>query len=157
MLTLPPAKYVIPNLVTLSASLCGFVSLWMASQATSAAEFYTAASLIAFAVFLDGFDGRVARMLNAQTKMGGQLDSFSDFLTFGVSPAVLIYAWGLRPLGFAGLLIAFLFAASVMVRLARFNVEAETKGGASRFFTGLPSPMGGLAVAALVEIGRAHV
>ena len=114
MLTLPPAKYVIPNLVTLSASLCGFVSLWMASQATSAAEFYTAASLIAFAVFLDGFDGRVARMLNAQTKMGGQLDSFSDFLTFGVSPAVLIYAWGLRPLGFAGLLIAFLFAASVM-------------------------------------------
>ncbi|MCB9533102.1 MAG: CDP-diacylglycerol--serine O-phosphatidyltransferase [Myxococcales bacterium] len=146
------AKYLVPNAFTLGAALCGFVSVSISTQATTTDEFYRAAALIALAVFLDGFDGRVARMLNAQSKLGAQLDSLSDFLTFGVAPGLLIYSWGLRPLGAIGLFVAFVFAASAMIRLARFNVEAETHGGASRYFTGLPSPMGGLALALIVGV-----
>lgn len=156
MLTIPPKRYILPNLFTVSSTFCGFASIWLATQAQWAEEpgpqFYAAASLICLAVFLDGFDGRIARWLDGQSKFGGQLDSLSDFLTFGVAPAMLVYAWGLRPMGVVGLLVAFLLAAGAMIRLARFNVEAETHGGSSRYFTGLPAPMGGMGVALLVGI-----
>jgi CDP-diacylglycerol--serine O-phosphatidyltransferase len=154
MFTIPPARYILPNLFTLSATFCGFAAIWLGSQAESGAQFYAAASLIAFAVFLDGFDGRVARMVNAETKMGVQLDSLSDFLTFGVAPATLAYAWGLKPFGVVGLLVAFVFAAGAMLRLARFNVEAEEVGGTgpSRYFRGLPAPMAGMTVSLLIGI-----
>lgn len=162
MLTLPPKRYLLPNLFTLSAAFCGFAAIWMSSQADSGADFYAACSLICLAVFLDGFDGRIARWADAQSKFGGQLDSFSDFLTFGVAPAMVAHAWGLSDLGLVGLLAAFAFAASSMLRLARFNVEAEETGGSSRYFTGLPAPMGGLGIALLIGInselvGRASI
>jgi CDP-diacylglycerol--serine O-phosphatidyltransferase len=157
MLTLPPKRFLLPNLFTLSATLCGFSAIWLSTQAESGSEFYAAASLICLAVFLDGFDGRIARWVDAQSKFGGQLDSFSDFLTFGVAPAILVHAWGLSQLGLAGLLVAFAFAACAMLRLARFNVNAEVHGGASRYFTGLPAPMAGLAIALLVGINAGIV
>ena len=148
MITIPSPRYILPNLFTLSATFCGFAAIWLGAEAESGEQFYAAAALIAFAVFLDGFDGRVARMVNAETKIGVQLDSLSDFLTFGVAPAVLAYAWGLEAFGVGGLLIAFLFAAGAMLRLARFNVEAEEVSGPgpSRYFRGLPAPMAGMTV-----------
>lgn len=152
MITLPKARYILPNLFTVSASFCGFACIWLASQAETSEHFYAAASLICLAVFLDGFDGRIARWVHGQSKFGVQLDSLSDFVTFGVAPGVLVYAWGLRPLGTTGLVIAFSLAAAAMIRLARFNVEAETTGGSSRYFTGLPAPMGGLGVALVVGV-----
>jgi CDP-diacylglycerol--serine O-phosphatidyltransferase len=157
MLTLPPKRYLLPNLFTLSATFCGFAAIWLSTQAESGTEFYAAASLICLAVFLDGFDGRIARWVDAESKFGGQLDSFSDFLTFGVAPAILVYAWGLSQLGLGGLLAAFAFSAAAMLRLARFNVEAEEHGSASRYFTGLPAPMGGLGIALLVGINAGIV
>lgn len=154
MITVPPLRYILPNLFTLSATFCGFAAIWLGAQATSGEGFYRAACLIAFAVFLDGFDGRVARMVKGETKMGVQLDSLSDFLTFGVAPAVLAYAWGLKTWGVLGLLVVFAFAAAAMLRLARFNVEAESHGdeGPSRYFTGLPAPMAGMSVALMIGI-----
>ena len=154
MFTLPKARYWLPNLFTLSSAFCGFAAIWLASQASSSASFHASASLIALAVFLDGFDGRVARWVKGESEMGVQLDSLSDFLTFGVAPAVLAYAWGLHTLGVAGLLIAFLFAAAAMLRLARFNVHAETEvaTGPPRFFQGLPAPMAGMSVALLIGV-----
>ena len=152
MIHVPPARYILPNLFTLSASFCGFAAIWMSSQATSGEHFYAAASLICLAVFLDGFDGRIARWVDGQSKFGVQLDSLSDFLTFGVAPGIMVYAWGLHTLGVVGLLAAFTLAAAAAIRLARFNVEAETTGGSSRYFTGLPAPMGGLGVALLVGV-----
>lgn len=162
MFTFPKPRYWLPNLFTLSSTFCGFAAIWLGSQAESAAQFHAAASLIALAVFLDGFDGRVARWVKGESEMGVQLDSLSDFLTFGVAPAVLAYAWGLHSLGVGGLLLAFLFAAAAMLRLARFNVAAEdeaTQEGPSRYFTGLPAPMAGMSVALLIgvnagELGR---
>lgn len=152
MLTLPPKRYLLPNLFTLSASFCGFAAIWLATQAQSGTEFYAAASLICLGVFLDGFDGRIARWADAQSRFGGQLDSFSDFLTFGVAPAILAHAWGLGEVGLVGLFVAFTFAACAMLRLARFNIAAEEHGGAARYFTGLPAPMAGLGIALLVGI-----
>ena len=152
MLQLPPSRYILPNLFTLSSAFCGFAAIWLATQAQTGEQFYAAASLICLGVFLDGFDGRVARWVDGQSKFGGQLDSFSDFLTFGVAPAILAYAWAMRPMGVVGLLAVFVLAAAAMLRLARFNIEAEEHGGVSRYFTGLPAPMGGLGVAVLVGI-----
>ena len=154
MITIPSPRYILPNLFTLSATFCGFAAIWLGAEAESGEQFYAAAALIAFAVFLDGFDGRVARMVNAETKIGVQLDSLSDFLTFGVAPAVLAYAWGLEAFGVGGLLIAFLFAAGAMLRLARFNVEEEEVSGPepSRYFRGLPAPMAGMTVSLLIGI-----
>jgi CDP-diacylglycerol--serine O-phosphatidyltransferase len=157
LIQIPPARYILPNLFTLSATFCGFAAIWLSAQAETGAQFYTAASLIALAVFLDGFDGRVARMVHGETKMGVQLDSMSDFLTFGVAPAFLVYHWGLSQLGALGLVLCFAFLACAMLRLARFNVEAEEysaddSDGPSRFFTGLPAPMAGMGLALLVGV-----
>jgi CDP-diacylglycerol--serine O-phosphatidyltransferase len=152
MLSIPPVRYILPNLFTLAATFCGFAVLVVAHQATVAQDFYLATCFIPLACFLDGFDGRIARLVGGESRFGVQLDSLSDFATFGVAPAFLVYTWALEPLGAVGLLAAFSFTAAAMVRLARFNVAAEDDGGKARFFTGLPSPMGGGAIAALISL-----
>ena len=105
-----------------------------------------AAPLVALAVRRATSGGRIP--------LGAQLDSLSDFATFGVAPAFLIYVWALQPLGLAGLLVAFAFAAASMTRLARFNVTSEDANdkGCSRYFQGLPAPMGGIALASIVAV-----
>lgn len=149
---IPERRYILPNLFTLGATFCGVSVIWMGHHATSPREFYLAATLLPLAALLDGFDGRVARMLGAESRFGVQMDSLSDFLTFGVAPAMLVYFWALHHLGFGGLIVSFVFAAAAMIRLARFNVQAEEDGGASAYFTGLPAPMAGMAMGALVAL-----
>jgi CDP-diacylglycerol--serine O-phosphatidyltransferase len=152
MISIPPVRYILPNLFTLGSAFCGFALIWLAFSATEAADFYRAAALIPLACFLDGFDGRVARMVKGESRFGAQLDSLSDFATFGVAPAFLVYVWALQPLGTAGLIVAFIFASASMIRLARFNVAAEedVHGPPARYFQGLPAPMGGNAIASIV-------
>ncbi len=152
MLSIPPVRYLLPNLFTLAATLCGFGVLVVATSNPSANELYWACLLLPLACLLDGFDGRVARWVHGESEFGVQFDSLSDFSTFGIAPAALIYTWALRPLGPLGLLIAFLFAAAAMTRLARFNVASAEEGTSGRFFTGLPAPMGGMSIAALVSL-----
>lgn len=154
MLTIPPVRYILPNLFTLASAFTGFALIWCAFDAETASDFYRAAALVPLACFLDGFDGRVARLVHGESRFGAQLDSLSDFATFGVAPAFLIYVWALQPLGLAGLLVAFAFAAASMTRLARFNVTSEDANdkGCSRYFQGLPAPMGGIALASIVAV-----
>lgn len=149
---IPSTRVVVPNLFTLGATFCGISALWLAFEAKGADDFYLATTLIPLACFLDGLDGRVARMLNGETKFGMELDSLSDAITFGVAPGFLLYAWALKPYELGGLFVAFLFAAAAMVRLARFNVQTSDPARGNRYFTGLPAPMGGMGLASIIAL-----
>lgn len=132
--------YVLPSLFTVSSIFCGFLAMVLAVHAHGAEEIHRSALLIALAMVLDGFDGRVARMTNTQSDFGVQLDSLADVISFGVAPAVIVYQFALKGLGFFGVFAAFAFIACGAIRLARFNVQAAETGGSSRYFTGLPIP-----------------
>jgi CDP-diacylglycerol--serine O-phosphatidyltransferase len=135
--------FVLPNAFTVSSIFCGFYAIVLcASSNPTAGQLYSAALAIFFAIFFDGFDGRVARLTRTQSDFGVELDSLADVISFGVAPALLVYKWALTPLGFAGTFVAFAFATCGALRLARFNVMAQRKvPGSSRFFTGLPIPL----------------
>jgi CDP-diacylglycerol--serine O-phosphatidyltransferase len=132
---------VLPSLFTVSSIFCGVYSIMLSSGETTGDNFYRAAVAIFFGNFFDAFDGRVARMTKTQSEFGVELDSLADVITFGVAPAILVYKWALYGLGFAGILIAAVYAACGAIRLARFNVLAHAEGGVQRFFVGLPIPL----------------
>jgi CDP-diacylglycerol---serine O-phosphatidyltransferase len=135
----------IPNLMTLGAIAAGMTAIRFAE----ADRFQWAIALILIAAALDGIDGRIARLLKSESAIGAELDSLADFLNFGVAPAIILYNWGLE--GTAGRadgwIAALIYANCCVLRLARFNVG--TKGDDKpdpRFFTGIPSPAGGILV-----------
>lgn len=144
--------FVLPNLFTITSIFCGFYALTLTAGEASPAHLYQAAIAVFFAMFFDGFDGRVARLTRTQSDFGVELDSLADVISFGVVPAMIIYKWALAPLGMLGTFIAFSFAACGALRLARFNVIAHRSphGGASRFFVGLPIPLAGAALMSLI-------
>lgn len=148
------SKYIWPNLLTLSSVFCGISSIYLSSTSESASQLQIASWLIVAAMLCDLFDGRVARMTNAQSAFGVQLDSLADSLSFGAAPALLLFNWGMRPLGMTGVFIGFIFAAGALMRLARFNVKAAEDGGKSKYFEGLPTP---LAAGAVVSMVLAHL
>ncbi len=135
--------FVLPNAFTVSSIFCGFYAIVLCANTTpTPQQLYWAALSIFFAIFFDGFDGRVARLTKTQSDFGVELDSLADVISFGVAPALLVYKWALSPLGFVGLFIAFSFATCGALRLARFNVLAQRKvPGSSKFFVGLPIPL----------------
>lgn len=134
--------FVLPNAFTVSSIFCGFYAITLCSGSPTPAQLYGAALAIFFAIFFDGFDGRVARLTKTQSDFGVELDSLADVISFGVAPALLVYKWALAALGFAGMIVAFAFATCGALRLARFNVMAQRKvPGSSKFFTGLPIPL----------------
>ena len=147
--------FVLPNLFTLSSIFCGFYAITLCAGEASPSQLYQAALAIFFAIFFDGFDGRVARLTKTQTQFGIELDSLADVISFGVAPAVLVYKWALAPLGFVGMFISFAFTSCAALRLARFNVLAQKANGRnpSRFFVGLPTP---LAAGTIVSMVVAH-
>jgi len=146
--------FVLPNLFTVSSIFCGFYAMTLCSGEASATRLYQASLSIFFAIFFDGFDGRVARLTKTQSDFGVELDSLADVCSFGVAPALLVYRWALEPLGFWGLFAAFAFAACGALRLARFNVLAHRNhAGGSRYFVGLPIP---LAAGMIISLVIAH-
>ncbi|PTL79068.1 CDP-diacylglycerol--serine O-phosphatidyltransferase [Vitiosangium sp. GDMCC 1.1324] len=148
--------FILPNLFTVTSILCGFYAMTLcASVEAGPTQFYQAALAILFAMFFDGFDGRVARLTKTQSDFGMQLDSLADVVSFGAAPGLLVYKWALEPLGFLGLFLSFAFAACGALRLARFNVLAmrSPHGGGGSFFVGLPIP---LAAGVLVSMIIAH-
>jgi len=150
-INLRKAMFVLPNLFTVSSIFLGFYALVLCAGDATPQQLYQAALAIFFAMFFDGFDGRVARMTKTQSEFGVQLDSLADVISFGAAPALLVYKWALAPLGFVGLFVAFAFAACGALRLARFNVLAQRgEKGSSRFFVGLPIPLAAGAIVALV-------
>ncbi len=150
-INLRKAMFVLPNLFTVSSIFLGFYALVLCAGDATPQQLYQAALAIFFAMFFDGFDGRVARMTKTQSEFGVQLDSLADVISFGAAPALLVYKWALAPLGLIGLFVAFSFAACGALRLARFNVLAQRGDkGSSRFFVGLPIPLAAGAIVALV-------
>ncbi|MFU8802409.1 MAG: CDP-diacylglycerol--serine O-phosphatidyltransferase [Bradymonadaceae bacterium] len=148
------AKYILPNLFTLSSIYAGIYSIHLSVNANSVQEMTLAAWLIVVAMVCDAFDGRVARMTKTESEFGVQMDSLADAISFGVAPAFLLYAWGMSTLGGLGLFFGFVFAACAVMRLARFNVMANTHAGVMKYFLGLPTP---LAAGAVVAVVLAHV
>ena len=135
----------IPNIITLLALSAGLTAIRFAMYG----QWKPAVIAILLAGVLDGLDGRVARLLQGTSKFGAELDSLSDFVSFGVAPALLIYQWGLRDMGAVGWAVALLFAVCSSLRLARFNtmIGEETPSYAGHFFVGTPAPAAaGLAI-----------
>lgn len=128
-------QYLLPNFITLMAMFCGYYSI----AASLRGDYVYAAYAILLAFIFDGLDGKVARLLNATSDFGIQMDSLSDLVSFGVAPSILVYNWLLIPYGRIGWMASFLFVACGALRLARFNVQT-TKETKDSFFVGLPIP-----------------
>lgn len=142
--------YLVPNLITTMSLLSGFFSILASTQG----HFYKASLAIFLSAILDGADGRVARMLNAQSPFGEQYDSLADMLAFGVAPAILIYSFALMPLGRVGIACAFIFTACAAFRLARFNVQIGVVD--KKYFVGLASPLAAILVTSAVMVAVDH-
>ncbi|MBS9478106.1 CDP-diacylglycerol--serine O-phosphatidyltransferase [Ancylobacter radicis] len=138
-----PLRLLVPNVVTLLALCAGLTGIRMAFEG----RMELALGAIVLAAVLDGMDGRLARMLQGTSRFGAELDSLSDFLCFGVAPALIIYMWGLDSLGSLGWIASLAFAICAGLRLARFNVMLEDPNKppfAGDYFTGIPAPAGAL-------------
>ena len=136
----------IPNTLTLLALAAGLSSLRFALND----RWELAVLAIVVAGILDGLDGRIARILDGATRFGAELDSLSDFLCYGVAPAMILYLWALSEAGRLGWALVLVFCIGCALRLARFNAdidEPEPPPWHRNFFVGLPSPAGaGLAL-----------
>ena len=176
------AAYALPTLFTAGNIFLGFISILRAFHgsmvaatgdlAASSKEFTIAAMAIGWAVFLDGLDGRIARMTHTTSDFGREMDSLADVISFGLAPAVLAFAWGVQFVGpvtdpirgqihNAGYFISFLFLLCGALRLARFNVQKnpvpKNPGRPDRkYFVGLPIPAGAGLVAAVVYASNAE-
>lgn len=136
-----PIRFIVPNAITLLALSAGLTAIRMAYEQ----RFSLTILSILFAVVLDGIDGRAARLLNAASKFGAELDSLADFVNFGVAPALIIYFWALKDAKPLGWIVALIFAICICLRLARFNVENQEENQfkwKKKFFTGVPAPAG---------------
>jgi CDP-diacylglycerol--serine O-phosphatidyltransferase len=140
-----PLRMVLPNLVTVLAICAGLSGIRLAFEA----RFETAVAMVLFAAFLDGIDGRLARMMKATSKFGAQMDSLADIVNFGVAPALVLYAFLLDRAGSPGWIAALLFAIACGLRLARFNVldeDLERPAWQAEYFVGVPAPAGAVLV-----------
>ncbi|HUG61401.1 MAG TPA: CDP-diacylglycerol--serine O-phosphatidyltransferase [Methylomirabilota bacterium] len=137
-----PIRAIIPNMVTLLALCAGLTAVRMTIEERYELAIY---AVLAAAV-LDGLDGRIARFLKSTSRFGAELDSLSDFVSFGVAPAILLYGWILHEAKSFGWVAALVFASAGALRLARFNVASteEKPAWQSNFFTGVPAPAGAL-------------
>lgn len=136
--------YLLPNLFTTASLFSAFYSI----VASLKHQYEVAVIAIFIGVVADSLDGRVARLTNTQTDFGAEYDSLSDMVAFGVAPAILNYSWTLTYLGKIGWLVAFIYTASVALRLARFNTQIEVVD--KRYFQGLPCPAGAAVVSSFV-------
>ncbi len=137
-----PGVRLLPNAITVLA-LCAGLS---AVQFALGGQYGLAIGAIGIAAVLDSLDGRIARLLDATSKMGAELDSLADAISFGVAPALVLYVWLPEP-GKFGWVAALIFAVCMVLRLARFNTlldDTEQPPYASEFFVGVPAPAGGL-------------
>ncbi|MGB3689174.1 MAG: CDP-diacylglycerol--serine O-phosphatidyltransferase [Jannaschia helgolandensis] len=136
-----PLISLVPNIVTLLGLSVGLTSI----RFTFDNRFDIAAGLLILAALIDGLDGLLARRLNAASPFGAELDSLSDFVCFGVAPALLVYHFGLENLAGMGWLAALFFAICCCLRLARFNVAAKDETSDDKqSFTGVPAPAGAM-------------
>ena len=137
------ARVILPNMLTLIGVCIGLTSIRFALDGRY--EFAIIAIIIA--AVIDGLDGRIARLIKGTSKVGKELDSLTDMISFGVAPAFIMYFWKLNELGRFGWLVCLIYVICVALRLARFNVNTGSEPSwRDNFFEGVPSPAGGILV-----------
>jgi len=137
------ARIILPNMLTLIGVCIGLTSIRFALDE----KFEFAIIAIIFAALIDGLDGRIARLIKGTSKVGKELDSLTDMISFGVAPAFIMYFWKLNTLGRFGWLVCLIYVICVALRLARFNVNSNQEPSwRDNFFEGVPSPAGGILV-----------
>jgi CDP-diacylglycerol--serine O-phosphatidyltransferase len=127
---------VLPSIFTLLNMAFGFFSI----LSTSDKEYLTACYFIIASYLMDALDGRVARLVHGESKFGIEFDSFSDWLSFGIAPAYLMYNFALKEYGFWAYPVSFLYVLCGALRLARFNIKSLSGESSKKFFQGLPIP-----------------
>ncbi len=141
-----PLRALAPNAVTAMALCVGLSGVWFALKG----EWAAVLTAIAVAAMLDGIDGRIARMVNGQSRFGAELDSLADVIGFGVTPALVTFIWTLQDMPRFGWTIALFFTLCQALRLARFNARIDTDDQPHKsagYNTGVPAPAGaGLAL-----------
>ena len=137
-------RYLLPNILTLAGVCLGISSIKFSIDG----NFSLAVTLILLAAILDALDGRIARLIKGTSDFGKELDSLTDFVSFGIAPVFILYFWELQSYGKLGWAITLIYSVCCVLRLARFNLtkidEAET--WKYNFFEGIPSPAGGLLI-----------
>lgn len=137
------ARMLLPNMLTLFGVCIGLTSIRFALDG----KFEFAIIAIMFAALIDGLDGRIARLIRGTSKVGKELDSLTDMISFGVAPAFIMYFWKLNTLGRFGWLLCLIYVICVALRLARFNINSNQEPSwKDNFFEGVPSPAGGILV-----------
>ena len=137
------ARVILPNMLTLIGVCIGLSSIRFALDG----KFEFAIIAIMFAALIDGLDGRIARLIKGTSKVGKELDSLTDMISFGVAPAFIMYFWKLNTLGRFGWLLCLVYVVCVALRLARFNINTgQIPTWKDNFFEGVPSPAGGILV-----------
>ena len=136
-------RVILPNTLTLIGVCIGLSSIKFALDL----KYELAIIAIVFAALIDSLDGRIARLIKGTSKMGKELDSLGDVISFGVAPAFIMYFWSLNNLGKFGWLLCLIYVVCVVLRLARFNVSTnEEPSWKDNFFIGVPAPAGGILV-----------
>jgi CDP-diacylglycerol--serine O-phosphatidyltransferase len=136
-------RMILPNMLTLIGVCIGLSSIKFALDS----KFELSIIAIIVAAVFDGLDGRIARLIKATSKVGKELDSLTDVISFGVAPAFIMYFWLLNNLGKFGWLLCLIYVVCVALRLARFNISSNTEPSwRDNFFEGVPAPAGGILV-----------
>ncbi|WEZ83912.1 CDP-diacylglycerol--serine O-phosphatidyltransferase [Rhizobium sp. 32-5/1] len=147
-----PLRLIVPNLITVLAICAGLSGVRLAFEG----RFELAVAMVLVAAFLDGIDGRVARLMKATSKFGAQMDSLADIVNFGVAPALVLYAFVLDQARSLGWIAALIYVIAAGLRLARFNVMSERDVKAawqSEYFVGVPAPAGAMLVLLPMYLG----
>ena len=137
-------RYLLPNILTLAGVCLGISSIKFAIDS----NYSLAITLILIASILDALDGRIARLIKGTSDFGKELDSLTDFVSFGIAPAFILYFWELNAYGKLGWAITLVYSVCCVLRLARFNLTKieNTEKWKNNFFEGIPSPAGGLLI-----------
>ena len=137
-------RYLLPNILTLAGVCLGISSIKFSIDG----NFTLAVTLILVAAILDALDGRIARLIKGTSDFGKELDSLTDFVSFGIAPVFILYFWELNNYGKLGWAITLIYSVCCVLRLARFNLTkvSDTENWKNNFFEGIPSPAGGLLI-----------
>tara|TARA_Y100000992_G_scaffold300370_1_gene268899 strand:+ start:651 stop:1442 length:792 start_codon:yes stop_codon:yes gene_type:complete len=137
-------RYLLPNILTLGGVCLGISSIKFSIDG----NFSLAVTLILLAAILDALDGRVARLIKGTSEFGKELDSLTDFVSFGIAPVLILYFWDLNTYGKLGWAIALVYSVCCVLRLARFNLTKidNQQVWKNNFFEGIPSPAGGILI-----------
>ena len=137
-------RYLLPNILTLAGVCLGISSIKFSIDG----NFSLAVIFILFAAILDALDGRVARLIKGTSEFGKELDSLTDFVSFGIAPAFILYFWELNNYGKLGWAITLIYSVCCVLRLARFNLTKidDSQIWKNNYFEGVPSPAGGLLI-----------